>query len=88
MAYSKVVNTMEQNQKENKVRRFEILNGRSNGRTTVSCCQLEILKGVVKVSLIKVKFEQRFEELKKLVKQVAKGRIFPAETTSRAKAPR
>lgn len=75
---------MEQNKKQNEVRRFEILNDRSIMR----CCQLEISKGMVKVSLIKVKFEQRFEELKTLAKQVAKVRVFQAETTSRAKAPR
>lgn len=67
---------MEQNKKQNKVKRFEVLNGRDLG-----CCQIAILKRVVKVSLIKVKFEQRFEGLKKFAKQVAKRKAFQAEAT-------
>lgn len=54
---------MEQEKKQSKVREFEILNGRG-----VDHCQGAILKGVVKVSLIKVRFEQIFEKLRELVK--------------------
>ena len=74
---------MEQNEKQSKIRRFEILNGLG-----VFCCQVAILKGVVKVRLIKMKFEQRFEGLEKLAKQLNKRRAFQEEATSRAKVPR
>lgn len=65
---------MKQKKKQSKVGRFEILNGRS-----VDYCQVAILKGVAKVSLIKVRFERAFEKLGKLAKQMSEGRAFLGE---------
>lgn len=56
-----------------------MLNGRG-----VDHCQAAILKGVVKVSLNQVRFEQIFEMVGALAKQMAKSR-FQAEATSRTK---
>lgn len=73
---------MKQKKKQNKIRGFKILNGGG-----VDHCEIAILKGVVKVSLIKVNSVWISETLGALAKQMAKSR-FQAEATSRTKVLR